>query len=155
MEVNSEIVGSFAIGQEVTISKNQKTFTGTVSLIAPGADAMTRMFRVETTLAPSPSKEEGSLRIGDFVDVFVVRMKSEAKTITVPFSALMSDGQGGFIVYTVNGNDTAERKSVKIGAQNESRVEILSGISEGERVVISGALNLQEGERVKEEGAKN
>jgi len=100
------------------------------------------------TPSPSPLKGEGSVRIGDFVDVLITRIKSDVKTIAIPFSALTSDGQGGFIVYTVGTGSIVERKTVKIGTQNETRVEILEGLREGEKVVTSGVLNLQEGDMV-------
>lgn len=152
-DVNPDLVGSFQIGQTVSIVRDSKTFTGTISLLAPGSDAMTRMFRVEATLSPLLGGE-GSVRIGDYVDVFVSRTVSGTKSITIPFSALTSDGQGGFIVYTVGSGSIATRKAVKIGAQNESRVEILDGLTEGDKVVTSGALNLQEGDTIIENGVK-
>lgn len=148
-DVNPDLVGSLKIGQIATISKDSKTFTGNVSLLSPGSDATTRMFRVEFTLQDSAKAKE-ILHIGDFSDVFLTILKSDIKTLSIPFSALISDGQGGFIVY-ISGNDgMVTKKAVKVGAQNESRVEILNGISEGDRVVVSGALNLQDGDIVVE-----
>lgn len=111
------------------------------------------MFRVEAIFQDVKSSKE-VFRIGDFTDVSITRTVSDTKNITIPFSALTSDGLGGFIVYTKGIGNIAERKPVKIGIQNESRVEILSGLSEGESVVVSGALNLQEGDLIVENKTK-
>jgi len=148
-DVNPDIVGSLKIGQEVVVEKDSKTFTGNISLLAPGSDATTRMFRVEA-LFQDAAKSKEAFHIGDFADLLITRTKSDTKSITIPFVALTSDGQGGFIVYTVGSGSIAQKKPVKIGAQNESRVEILEGLSEGDKVVTSGALNLQEGDGVTE-----
>lgn len=124
MDVNSDIVTSLNLGQMIAVAKDSVSSTGTISLLAPGLDLATRMFRVEAILSDATLLKE-PFHIGDFVDVFIARMKSDTKSITIPFSALTSDGQGGFVVYTVGTGSIAERKPVKIGAQNESRVEIL------------------------------
>ncbi|MDD5377465.1 MAG: efflux RND transporter periplasmic adaptor subunit [Candidatus Gracilibacteria bacterium] len=148
-DVNPDIVGSLKIGQTVSVAKDTKMFTGTISLLAPGSDVTTRMFRMEAVFQDIPGSKE-VFHIGDFADMFITRTTSDTKSITIPFSALISDGQGGFIVYTVGSGNIATKKAVKIGAQNESRVEILDGLSEGDKVVISGALNLQDGDGVVE-----
>lgn len=149
MEVNPDIIGSLKIGQTVSIAKESKTFTGVISLLAPGSDTTTRMFRVEALFQDTKSSKE-SFHIGDFADVSITRTISDTKSITLPFVALTSDGRDGFIVYTVGSGSIVMRKAVKIGAQNESRVEILGGLREGEKVVISGALNLQDGDEIEE-----
>lgn len=143
MDVNPDIVGSLKMGQEVIVMKDSQTLTGTISLLAPGSDIQSRMFRVEAVFQDAMKSKE-FFHIGDFADVFIHRTVSDTKNITIPFSGLTSDGQGGFVVYVVGSGAIAERKAVKIGSQNETRVEILNGLSEGEKVVISGVLNLQE-----------
>lgn len=152
-DVNPDIVGSLKIGQAVSVAKAAQSLTGTISLLAPGSDAITRMFRAEAIFQDVKSSKE-IFHIGDFADISIARTVSDTKSITIPFSALTNDGQGGFIVYIVGSGSVAIRKTVKIGAQNESHVEILDGLVEGNRVVTSGALNLQDGDGVVENGAK-
>lgn len=148
-DVNPDIVGSLKIGQTVSVAKATHFLTGTISLLAPGSDAVTRMFRAEAIFQDAQSSRE-VFHIGDFADISIDRAVSDRKSITIPFSALTSDGQGGFIVYIVGNGSIATRKPVKIGSQNESRVQIVEGLSEGDRVVVSGALSLQEGDGVTE-----
>lgn len=152
-DVNPDIVGSLKIGQTVSVAKAAQSLTGTISLLAPGSDAVTRMFRAEAIFQDVKSSRD-IFHIGDFADISIARTVSDTKSITIPFSALTSDGQGGFIVYIVGSGSIAARKPVKIGSQNESRVQIVEGLSEGDRVVISGALSLQEGDGVTETGTK-
>jgi multidrug efflux system membrane fusion protein len=46
--------------------------------------------------------------------------------------------------------DTVERRAVRVGAADGERVEVLSGINAGERVVVDGPPTLADGARVKE-----
>jgi cobalt-zinc-cadmium efflux system membrane fusion protein len=45
-------------------------------------------------------------------------------------------------VYVAKGDDTFERRSITAGRPLDGRVQVLSGLSPGDRVVVSGALLL-------------
>jgi len=47
------------------------------------------------------------------------------------------DSGGGRIAYVLDGNGLAHRRNIEIGARSLSAVEVLDGLNEGERVVIS------------------
>jgi HlyD family secretion protein len=65
----------------------------------------------------------------------------------VPKSAVRSiDGRA--VVFVVAG-DRVERRAVSVGEENGDRVEVLSGVSAGERVVVDGPQNLKDGDKVK------
>ncbi|GII53650.1 hypothetical protein Pth03_20390 [Planotetraspora thailandica] len=69
----------------------------------------------------------------------VVRLtvRQAADATAVPASAIVTSGRET-IVWAVR-DGKAERRVVKLGAQGESTVQILSGVSPGERVVVKGA----------------
>jgi HlyD family secretion protein len=68
--------------------------------------------------------------------------------LTAPKSAVRTvDGQT--VVFVVRG-DRIERRAVKAGRPEGDQVEVLSGVSAGERVVIEGPEKLADGTRVKE-----
>ena len=65
----------------------------------------------------------------------------------VPKAALRSsDGQS--IVFVVK-DDRLERRAVRTGDASGDRVEVLSGVSAGERVVVDGPQTLKDGDKVK------
>ncbi|MGZ5282424.1 MAG: efflux RND transporter periplasmic adaptor subunit, partial [Bacteroidia bacterium] len=67
-----------------------------------------------------------------------VRLNSPGKnTIAIPKSAILPEQMP--TVYVKIGDDAFERRMVKTGTENRNSVEILSGIKEGEKVVVSGA----------------
>ena len=68
--------------------------------------------------------------------------------IFLPKSAVRTAG-GVSIVFVVK-DDRAERRAVKVGAEDGNQVEVVSGLSAGERVVVEGPPALTDGARVKE-----
>jgi RND family efflux transporter MFP subunit len=68
--------------------------------------------------------------------------------LLVPKTAIRTDN-GSSVVFVVR-EDTVERRAVRVGAADGERVEVLSGINAGERVVVDGPPTLADGARVKE-----
>jgi len=67
--------------------------------------------------------------------------------LTVPTAALKSEA-GAAVVFVVTGQGVAERRAVRPGRTFEDRVEVLSGVSPGERVVVESSSPLANGARV-------
>jgi RND family efflux transporter MFP subunit len=68
--------------------------------------------------------------------------------LLVPKTAVRSDN-GTSIVFVVR-DERVERRAVRVGAADGDRVEVISGINAGERVVVDGPPTLADGARVKE-----
>ena len=67
--------------------------------------------------------------------------------VLVPKTALRSAG-GKSIVFVLK-DDRVERRAVSVGLENGDQVELVSGVSAGERVVIDGPATLKDGDKVK------
>jgi multidrug efflux pump subunit AcrA (membrane-fusion protein) len=65
----------------------------------------------------------------------------------VPRAAVFTD-RGEQIVYVAS-DSTADRRAVEAGFEDEDYVEILSGLTEGERVVVQGQRSLKPGAPIK------
>ena len=59
------------------------------------------------------------------------------RRLVVPQTAVLNSGDHQ-TVFVDRGNGYFEPRNVKMGAQNSGRIEILSGLKAGERIVISG-----------------
>jgi membrane fusion protein, multidrug efflux system len=70
------------------------------------------------------------------------------KDVTTMSTAGIQRGVPGTFVYLVNGDSTVSVRPVKLGVTDGDRVEIQSGLSPGDRIVIDGADKLREGARV-------
>ena len=69
-----------------------------------------------------------------------------AATVTMPKAALRTNN-GATIVFVVK-EDRVERRAVRAGVETGDLVEVLSGLTAGERVVVEGPTELKDGDRV-------
>ena len=67
--------------------------------------------------------------------------------VTVPVEAVLEEGVTNYVYLVRDGR--AIRQEVEVGRFTDTRAEILSGVSEGEQVVVSGVAELEDGARVK------
>jgi cobalt-zinc-cadmium efflux system membrane fusion protein len=83
----------------------------------------------------------GQLVSGSIVEVYL-KSSSIADALVVPVSALIEE-QGVFYVYVQTGGESFQKREVKLGASDGLNVQVLSGISENERVVTKGGYQIK------------
>jgi Cu(I)/Ag(I) efflux system membrane fusion protein len=115
----------------VNLPYQKKTFPGTVSDVLPQFDAATRTLKVRLEVANA----EYSLRPDMFVDIELPIQLPPA--ITVPADAVLDSGLKK-TVFVDLGNGFFEPREVETGWRIGNRVEIVSGLKPGEKVVVSG-----------------
>ena len=114
-----------------------RVFEGRVTQITPAGDATGRVFRARIAL-PADSV----LSPGMTVETNLVAER-RPRAVLVPVSAVQ-DGA----VWSLRG-DRARRVTVTVGAVGASRAEIRSGLTAGERVIVSPPAGLKDGQRVR------
>ncbi len=72
-----------------------------------------------------------------------VRAASLQNVLTVPDSAVLRDTENEPFVYIQSGATEFARRQVTLGESNQGRVQLTSGVKEGERVAGNGSLFLQ------------
>ena len=108
-----------------------RVFHGKVSYIMPQVDAQTRTMKVRIQLE-NPGNALKQEMYGD------VELKTGgSRKLTVAQTAVLNSGQRQ-VVFVDRGNGSFEPRDVKIGEPSGARVEILSGLKAGERIVTSG-----------------
>jgi multidrug efflux pump subunit AcrA (membrane-fusion protein) len=78
-----------------------------------------------------------------------IEVETIGNAVTMPVEALLEDANADY-VYTVR-DGRAQRTEIEIGRLTDTRVEILSGLSEGDEVIVSGVSQLADGDRVRAE----
>ncbi len=112
---------------------------GTVAEVSPVADPSSRTSPIKLRIPNNPL-----LRSGQFARITLAMAKEE--TLTVPESAVVPYGQMERVFVVENGK--AKLRLVRTGARSDEYLEILSGLAEGEEVVIAGNSKLQDGQPV-------
>ncbi len=106
-------------------------FPAVVSYVAPSVEESGRSVSIKAR-APNP---KALLRPGMFADIKVDL--GRRNTILLPLEAVMNDADGAF-VWRITEGEVAERAAVEVGARDGARVEVRSGLQEGDRVVTAG-----------------
>ena len=139
-DLPERLVGSIRAGDliRVRVDSLGKTFTAKVVEIRPSVDPETGTFRMEASL------KGNGLRSGMFAKVFIPQ---RTRTLVVPQTALFRrwDVTG---VWVVDDEGIIRLRFVRTGRVMDGKVEILSGLKEGERIVIRGVERACDGCRV-------
>jgi len=134
------------VGQKVVITQADNTagVEGKVKVVSPAADANTTTVQVWVDV-PNPGEQ---LKPGTSVHAVIVAEEFKAATV-VPAAAILPGEEGGTAVLTVGSDSTVRRKTVRVGVREGNQVQILSGVTPGEEVVVVGGLGLDDKAKVK------
>lgn len=122
-------------------------FTGTIIAVDTRIDPDTRAIRIKAAI-PNP---DARLRSGLLMRVNIVRNARTA--LAVPEEALVATGDKKSVLIVGEGNKI-ESRDVVTGLRQIGYVEVLEGLSGGEKVVIEGQMKAQPGSEVKILGEK-
>jgi cobalt-zinc-cadmium efflux system membrane fusion protein len=78
---------------------------------------------------------------GAMVEVFLMTQPN-AQQLTVPLSAVLEE-MGSYVTFVQKSAETYEKQVVEIGANDGKMVQILSGLSAGDKVITQGALQVK------------
>jgi len=123
----------------VAIPTSRTGFTGTVAEISSAADSATRTVLVKILVPAGVPASSGQYSI---VQVPADRVRA----LSIPAGAVSVFGQMERVFVVEGGR--AVLRLVKTGAAQGGRVEVLSGLSEGDRVVVGPPAGLREGRRL-------
>ena len=121
---------------------DDEVFTGKVTTVYPTVDATTHTFPVEITINNQAQK----VRPGMFARVTV--NYGDQQHVVVPDAAVVKQiGAGDRYVYVFKDGKVSYNK-VEIGRHIDTTYEILSGVNDGDQVVIAGQTKLANGKEV-------
>ncbi|MEL7034668.1 MAG: efflux RND transporter periplasmic adaptor subunit [Cyanobacteria bacterium J06592_8] len=127
---------------------------GIVREIAPLIDPQSRKATVKIDLPPLGAIPDSFLRPGMFLRAAI--STSSTQGLKIPAKAVVPQADGSAIVYRITNNDTVQATRVEVGEirgnfggdLTQAKVEIQSGLNLGDRIVVSGAAYLKDGDAV-------
>jgi cobalt-zinc-cadmium efflux system membrane fusion protein len=123
---------------EISLTDLADTVSGRVDNIAAEVDPATRATSVRVVV-PNPRgllKKDMYVRVG-------LHSRRERQGILVPVGAVLRDDDNRPIVYVASDSLAFERRSITLGARQDSTYEVTAGLQPGDRVVTEGGLFLQ------------
>lgn len=125
---------------------DDESFVGEVVRISPILDPVRHTFRAEVLV----DNAAGILKPGMFVEVTVV-VEQRVDVVVVPRDAVANPA-GKPVVFVLDGQKVSQRR-VGLGLGDDDKVQILEGLSVGDRVVVRGLETLTDGTRVRPVGS--
>ncbi|HXV64701.1 MAG TPA: efflux RND transporter periplasmic adaptor subunit [Vicinamibacteria bacterium] len=125
---------------QVLLSENERV-PGIVSEVEPAVDPQSRSFLARVSLEDSSASATENRVAGAFV-----RVELETGTVErvlIPESAVIRRGQLELVYVVVD--DRARLRLVMLGRKRGDRMEVLSGLDAGDRVIIDGSVVAEEG----------
>lgn len=115
-------------------------FTGRIARVSPVLDPATRTATMEVEI---PNRD-GRLRPGMYARVLLTIEERENTTLVPRLSVVDFEGRRG--VWTMDAESKARFVPVKLGIEDPERMEILDGLSPGDRIVTDGAASVRNGD---------
>jgi RND family efflux transporter MFP subunit len=141
--VDESAIGSVRKGMKVPVSlagASTANLTGTVAEIVPAADPASHSFTVKIDLVSSEQLHAGMYGTAGFAT-------GTRQSILIPHSAVVMRGSLA-CAYVLDNNGIAQLRYLTLGAMQEIHVEVLSGISAGEKLVDDPADRDLAGKRI-------
>ena len=146
------VLHDVSLGQEMEVttrSLENMVFTGVITEIAPAASTRTRVFNVEITI----QNPENLLKPGMIASLNVYEGDSSKALMLIPLGSVVRsvDNINEYAVFTVEeekGKAYAKRKEVTLGSVFGNRIAVTRGLTQGERVITSGAQIVRNNEEV-------
>ena len=128
---------------KVRVQALDSEIEGKVSRFADSLDRQTRTMETEIDF----DNRTGRLIPGMYTETRL-SLREKKNALTVPLEAVSRIGEEA-TVPAVNKQNVIEERHVRLGAEDETRVEVLAGLSEQDRVVIGSRTQFRTGERVR------
>ena len=119
-----------------------ETFSGRIARVAPVLDPSTRTAEIEIEI-PNPGYK---LKPGMYARV-ILTIEQRENALVLPRNSVV-DVAGKRGVFLAQKDNKAAFRQVELGIEETDRIEILSGVTEQDRVVTTGAAGLRDGDRI-------
>jgi RND family efflux transporter MFP subunit len=138
--VDESVIGAIRKGMNLTVEVNGAAATASVAEIVPAADPSSHSFLVKIDLPSSSQTRAGMYGTADFAN-------GTRQAVVIPRSAVVSRGSLN-CVYVLDGQGIAQLRYITLGAAQGNLVEVLSGVSSGEKLVDSPSDRELAGKRI-------
>lgn len=139
-EIKERDIAAVKVGQEATFTVlpyPQEKFRGKVVLIGNQVEAASRTLEVRIEV----DNADGRLKPGMFADVEITTTMLE-NVLLIPDGALQTDGDNQ-IVFVALDENKFEKRVVKLGEEQQGRVQVLEGLKADEKIATEGSFLLK------------
>jgi membrane fusion protein (multidrug efflux system) len=140
--VSDIMINRFKVGQKAFAVISDDTIEGSIEKVALAGVEATHTFKIEAVF----DNQKRLIKPAMYVPVKVVTAE-KGNAITLPLDAVITEGSKKY-VYLVNG-EKATVSNVSIGIRSGNVYEIIAGVQDNDKVVVSGASLLSDGSKIR------
>lgn len=142
--VPESMAATVRVGQtaDVAVQATGEHFTGKVTRFTDALDRSTRTMQVEIDVP----NESYKLQPGMYANV-ALQTQSRPDALTIPIQAVQHQ-EGKAVVLVVDAQNHVQPREIQTGLEDPGRVEVVSGLSEGDRVIVGNFGAFQAGQTV-------
>ena len=119
-------------------------YNGMVEKIGVLANTISKTYDVKIKVA----NKKGVIKPGMACDV-TIKTNPKSDIITIPYQSILKDNDGQNYVFVVNPNtNIASKQEVQLGSFANNRIEIISGISKGDLIIVEGKQKITNKQKV-------
>jgi RND family efflux transporter MFP subunit len=127
---------------KVQVQALNQEIEGRVSRFADSLDRQTRTMETEIDF----DNRDGHLIPGMYTETRL-SLRERKDALTIPLEAISRNGDEATVL-AVNAENVVQERKVQLGVEDSTRIEVLSGLSEGERVIIGNRSEYHNGEKI-------
>jgi len=144
LPIPESVAAQIRIGEvvKVRVQALGKDFQGKVSRFADSLDLQTRTMETEIDV----ENRDGKLMPGMYTETQVA-LREHKNVLTIPLEAVTRNGDDATVL-AVNPQNVVEERHVRLGLEDETRVEIVSGLADGDRVIIGNRSAFRNGQKI-------
>src|SRR5277367_3374855 len=127
---------------DIRVKATDEHFSGKIIRSTDSLDPSTRTMQVEIDVP----NQDHKLTPGMYADV-ALRIQNDPNALTLPLQAI-DRGADKTTVLLVNSQNQVEEREIHTGIEGSDRIQILSGLNEGDRVIVGNLSKYRSGQRV-------
>jgi len=134
---------------EVKFPSSEEVFSHRITAISQVIDPNNRTFNLEIRMPKAMEQVKPNM-----MAILTINDYTNTEAITVPLNVVQKDAEARFLfVAERKGNKwVAQRRDITTGLYYNNRVEVLSGLHAGDKVIVAGFANLGSGQTISIEG---
>ncbi|WP_459209559.1 efflux RND transporter periplasmic adaptor subunit [Aquimarina rhabdastrellae] len=150
--IPESVINVIKEGMEVEVSfssLNQKTFKAKVTEVAPAVNTNTATYPVRVMILNPTSEIKSGMSANVTFDFR--NKKINDKRMVIPTNAVGEDSKGRFVfvINDIENTATVKKQYITLGELTQEGFEVLSGLTEGQKIATAGLQTLLDGQEVK------
>jgi len=144
LPIPESVAGQIHLGDpvKVRVQALNQDIEGKVSRFADSLDRQTRTMETEIDF----DNRDGRLIPGMYAET-QVSLREKKDALTVPLEAVTRNGDDATVL-AVNAQNEIDERHIKLGLEDSARVEVLSGLSDHDRVIIGNRSQFHNGQKI-------